>query len=70
MRWLKMRQACEQQNCCPNTMKRYIREDIVVAKQVPAGRRMDWRILESSLPVNQETTVQRAALDALRRARQ
>lgn len=50
-RWLKMGAACEAANCHRDTMLRWIRDGYVVAKQVPAGSRKDWRIREDSLPI-------------------
>ncbi|MBC17062.1 MAG: hypothetical protein CL942_08425 [Desulfovibrio sp.] len=48
-RWLKMGAACKAANCHRDTMMKWIRDGHVVAEQRPAGKRMDWVILERSL---------------------
>lgn len=48
-RWLKMGAACRAANCHRDTMLKWIRDGHVVAEQRPAGKRMDWVILERSL---------------------
>lgn len=45
---LKMSQAMKLLNVSRNTMRRYCEEGIVEASQIPAGKRMDWRISEES----------------------
>lgn len=50
-RWLKMGAACKAVGCHRDTMLSWIRAGHVTAKQVPAGKRKDWRILEDSLPI-------------------
>ncbi|SOB60564.1 Integrase family protein (modular protein) [Pseudodesulfovibrio profundus] len=54
-RWLKMGAACKAANCHRDTMMKWIRDGHVVAEQRPAGKRMDWVILERSLnnPTNE-----------------
>ncbi|UZP68747.1 helix-turn-helix domain-containing protein [Desulfovibrio mangrovi] len=47
-RQLKMKQAMELLNVSRNTMRKYCEEGIVDATQIPAGKRMDWRISEDS----------------------
>jgi len=48
-RWLKMGAACEAAGCHRDTMLKWIRDGHVVAEQRPAGKRMDWVVLEHSL---------------------
>lgn len=36
-------------------MRRWCVDGLVVAKQVPAGKRFDWRIREDSLPIYSES---------------
>lgn len=47
-RQLKMKQAMELLNVSRNTMRKYCEEGVVEAIQIPAGKRMDWRINEDS----------------------
>lgn len=54
-RWLKMGVACKAATVHRDTMLKWIRDGHVVGKQVPAGKRKDWRILESSLPIYSNT---------------
>lgn len=54
-RWLKMGTACKKANVCRDTMRRWCVDGLVVAKQVPAGKRFDWRIREDSLPIYSES---------------
>ncbi|MCJ2164629.1 MULTISPECIES: helix-turn-helix domain-containing protein [unclassified Pseudodesulfovibrio] len=68
-RWLKMGAACEACNIHRDTMRNWCRDGVVVARQIPAGKRKDWRILESSLPIHSNelgskalTLLQRAGL--------
>lgn len=48
-RWLKMGAACKVAGCHRDTMLSWIRAGHVVAEQRPAGKRLDWVVLESSL---------------------
>lgn len=66
-RWLKMGAACEAANCHRDTMRKWCHEGHVEARQVPAGKRKDWRILESSLPIYSDG-LENKALTILRRA--
>lgn len=48
-RWLKMGAACEAAGCHRDTMLKWIHGGHVVAEQRPAGKRMDWVVLERSI---------------------
>lgn len=41
--------ACKEAGVCREKMRRWCREGIVRARQIPAGQRMDWQIDASSL---------------------